>query len=173
MSTNWMVPACSSSARASEIDRFGRLISSLNSAPPAKLLMPKRWMKIVLGPIVLIISRSDWSKPRIIAVIPTIDVIPMTTPSTVSAERILLPRTVSNAIDTTSPKRLTRNAIRPASFPSQRFDRIEARGPHRRIQAEKQPDERGDADAERDRPDLDRRRDRCERRDRERDDGAE
>src|SRR5580704_8719519 len=103
---------------------------------------------------------------------PTIEVMPMTTPSTVSAERILLPRTVSNAIDTTSPKRLMRNAMRPASFPPQRLDRIEPRGPHRRIQAEEQPDERGDADAERDRPDLDRRRDRRERRDRERDDGA-
>ena len=111
MSTNWMVSACSSSARASEIDRFGRLISSLNSAPPAKLVMPKRWTKIVFGPIAAIISRSDWSKPRIIAVMPTIDVMPMTTPSTVSAERILLPRTVSNAIATTSPSRPTLIAI--------------------------------------------------------------
>ena len=62
----------------------------MNSAPLAKLVMPKRWTKIVFGPIARIMSRSDWSKPRIIAVMPTIDVMPMTTPSTVSAERILL-----------------------------------------------------------------------------------
>ena len=58
---------------------------------------------MVFGPIAPIISRSDWSKPRIIDVMPTIDVMPMTTPSTVSAERSLLVRTVSNAIATTSP----------------------------------------------------------------------
>jgi hypothetical protein len=46
--------------------------------------------------------RGGLSKPRIIAVMPTIDVMPMTTPSTVSAERILLVRIVSNAIATTS-----------------------------------------------------------------------
>ena len=111
MSTNWIVPACSSSARASEIARFGRLINSLNSAPPAKLVTPKRCTKIVLGPMALIISRSDWSNPRIIAVMPTIDVIPMTTPRTVSADRSLLPRTVSNAMTMTSLMRPDRIAI--------------------------------------------------------------
>ena len=89
------------------MDRFGRLISSLNSAPPAKLVIPKRCRKMVFGPIAAIIARSDWSKPRIIDVMPTIEVIPMTTPRTVSAERSLLPRTVSNAIATTSPSRPT------------------------------------------------------------------
>ena len=39
---------------------------------------------------------------------PTIDVMPMTTPSTVSPERILLVRTVSNAIATTSLTRPSR-----------------------------------------------------------------
>ena len=53
----------------------------------------------MFGPIARIMSRSDWSKPRISAVMPTIDVMPMTTPSTVRPERILLVRTVSNAID--------------------------------------------------------------------------
>ena len=38
------------------------------------------------------------------AVMPTIDVMPMTTPRTVNPERILLVRTVSNAIETTSLK---------------------------------------------------------------------
>src|SRR5262249_17425894 len=80
--------------------------------------MPNRCRKIVLGPIVRIIARSDSSKPRIIAVMPTIDVMPMTTPSTVSAERILLPRTVSNAIATTSLIREERMAI---SVPSHKF----------------------------------------------------
>ena len=57
-------------------------------------------------------SRSDSSKPRIIAVMPTIDVIPMTTPRTVSAERILFERTVSAAIAMTSVIRPTRIAIK-------------------------------------------------------------
>jgi hypothetical protein len=39
--------------------RFGRFSRSLISEPLAKLVMPKRWMKIVLGPIARIISRSD------------------------------------------------------------------------------------------------------------------
>ena len=72
------------------------------SAPLAKLVMPKRWMKIVFGPMARIMSRNDWSNPRIIDVMPTIEVIPMTTPSTVRPERILFVRTVSNAIETTS-----------------------------------------------------------------------
>ena len=53
---------------------------------------------MVSGPSWLMDSRSELSKPRISDVIPTIDVMPMTTPSTVSAERILLVRSVSNAI---------------------------------------------------------------------------
>ena len=93
-------------------------------------------------------SRSDWSKPRISAVMPTIDVMPMTTPSTVSAERILLVRTVSNAIDDDfaeagrrgSPSRYSRLS---ASIGSRRAARIAG------IQAEEQADQRGDADAER------------------------
>src|SRR6266851_1184952 len=101
------------------------------------------------------------------AVIPTIDVIPITTPRIVSAERILLVRTVSSAIATTSVSRPTRMIIargvsspqRARSFPSERLDRIEPRGPHRRIQTEEETDERRDADAEGDRPDFDRRRD--------------
>ena len=83
----------------------------MNSAPPAKLVIPNRCTKMVFGPIAAIIWRSDWSNPRIIAVMPTIDVIPITTPRTVNAERILLPRTVSNAIATTSPSRPTLIAI--------------------------------------------------------------
>ena len=45
---------------------------------------------IVFGPIWLIASRSDLSNPRMSDVMPTIEVMPITTPSTVSAERILL-----------------------------------------------------------------------------------
>ena len=113
MSTSWIVSLCRSSARASEMVRFGRFSSSRISPPLAKLVTPKRWTKIVFGPIAPIMSRSDWSKPRIIEVIPTIDVMPMTTPSTVSAERILFVRTVSNAIVTISPKRVRRMATHP------------------------------------------------------------
>ena len=85
------------------------------SAPPLKLPMPNRWTKIVLGPIAPSRSRSDWSKPRISAVIPTIDVMPMTTPSTVNPERILLLRTVSSAMTMTSANRPARIAIIRAS----------------------------------------------------------
>ena len=46
--------------------------------------------------------------------------------------------------------------VRFCSFASQRLDRIQPRGADRRIQAEEQSDERRDADAERDRPQLDR-----------------
>src|SRR5476651_6996 len=101
------------------------------------------------------------------------DVMPMTTPSTVSAERSLLPRTVSNAITTTSLMRPARIAISVVSFPPQRFDRLETRGLHRRVQAEKEADQRGNPDAEHDRPGFDRRRNRRERRNRGRDRGAE
>ena len=90
--------------------------------------MPKRCTVIVFGPSARIMSRSDSSKPRIIAVMPTIDVMPMTTPSTVRNERSLFVRTVSNAITTTSPKRLMRIAIaysrRSASIGSSRAARI-------------------------------------------------
>src|SRR5437879_566911 len=138
---------------------------------------------------------------------PTIDVIPMTTPRTVSADRILFAQMVSNAIAITSLSRATRMAMttgapetrtrrarrtprerrqqrlaRPSpcaravsvcSFASQRLDRFEARGPHRRIQTEKQTDDRGDADAERDRPCFDGGWNRRERGDGHRDHGAE
>ena len=65
---------------------------------------------MVLGPSWLIDSRSELSKPRMSDVIPTMEVMPMTTPSTVSAERILLVRSVSNDIVTISPSRPERSA---------------------------------------------------------------
>ena len=62
---------------------------------------------------------------------PTIEVMPMTTPSTVSAERILLPRTVSNAIATTSlikpdsdAPSVGRHSFRSASIGSRAAARI-------------------------------------------------
>ena len=58
---------------------------------------------MVLGPSWLIDSRSELSNPRMSDVMPTIDVIPMTTPSTVSAERILFVRSVSIDIVMISP----------------------------------------------------------------------
>src|SRR5439155_1738090 len=105
------------------------------------------------------------------AVIPTIEVIPMTTPSTVSADRILLVRTVSNAMMSTSRKRASRMAI--ALFLPQRFDRIETRGARGRVEPEEQSDQRRNPDAERHRPSLDGGRHRCERRDGERNRRAE
>ena len=58
---------------------------------------------MVLGPSWLIDSRSELSNPRMSDVMPTIDVMPMTTPSTVSAERILFVRSVSIDIVMISP----------------------------------------------------------------------
>ena len=62
--------------------------------------------KIVFGPSCRMLSRSDWSKPRTSDVMPTIAVMPMTTPRTVNAERSLLTRSVSSASVTTSPSSL-------------------------------------------------------------------
>src|SRR5712692_7224510 len=179
MSTICRVVVCSSSARMSEIVRFGRLKSSFTSMPLVKLTALKRNTKMVFGPTCRIRSRIDSSKPRMSAVIPTIDVMPMTTPRTVSPERILFRRTVSNAITMTSLMRPIRNAIRSYQLPAedslapQRLDWIQPRGAHRRIQPVEEPDERRDADAERHRPRLDRRRDRRERRDDDRRDRAQ
>ena len=111
MSTSSIVVVCSSSARASEIVRVGRLSRSRNSAPLAKLLMPNRCTKMMRGPTWAMASRTDWSKPRMSAVMPTIDVMPMTTPRTVRPERSLFVRTVSNAIVTTSQSSPNRMAI--------------------------------------------------------------
>src|SRR3954471_13271833 len=97
-------------ARASSLDRFGRRATSRKLLPDAKLIAPHFWIMIVSGPSWLIDSRSELSNPRISEVMPTIEVIPMTTPSTVSAERILLVRSVSIDIDTISPSSPERNA---------------------------------------------------------------
>ena len=68
-----------------------------------RLSAPHFCTMIVFGPSWLIESRSELSNPRMSDVMPTIDVMPMTTPSTVSAERILLVRSVSTDIVTISP----------------------------------------------------------------------
>ena len=78
--------------------------------PAPKLSAPIFCTKIVFGPIWPIESRSDWSNPRMSDVMPTIDVMPMTTPSTVSAERILLVRSVSIDMPTISLSRPERKA---------------------------------------------------------------
>src|ERR1051325_3050670 len=127
----------------------------------------------MFGPDCAIRARTDWSKPRMSAVMPTIDVMPMTTPSTVSADRILLVRMVSTAMTTTSQRSARRRVIIRPSFPPEGFDGVQPRGAHRRIQPEEQSDRRGDVDAERNRPGLDRRRNRRERRNQRRDQSAE
>src|SRR5690349_11715394 len=100
-------------------------------------------------------------------VIPTIDVMPMTTPSTVSAERILLARSVSHdmtKISDRSPARtpaiMRSSWIHAALLAPQGLDRIEPGRPHGRVHAEEEADHRRDADADCHRPDLDRRRQR-------------
>src|SRR3954466_15793103 len=99
---------------------------------------------MVLGPSERIMSRSDSSKPRSSDVMPTIDVMPMTTPSTVSAERSLLVRSVSSAMRNTS--------LTSPLFTSQCLDRVEPGGAGGGIGAEEQADAGGNADAENDRP---------------------
>ena len=101
-------------------------------------------------------SRSDVSKPRMSDVMPTIDVMPMTTPSTVRAERILFvaQRVERHARDLAEQSGLPVRFF--TLFAPQRFDRVEHRGAARRVPPEEQPDHRGDADAEDDRPRLDR-----------------
>ena len=121
--------------------RTGRRINSRNEAPDEKLTAPKRCTKMVFGPSAAIESRSEVSKPRMSDVIPTMEVTPMTTPSTVSAERILLPRSVSNAI----ARGFAEQAGLPGEvlhglFAPQRFDRVEHRGTARRIPSEEQAD---------------------------------
>src|SRR5262245_60573046 len=171
MSTYCSVVACCSSARASDVVRFGRFRSSRISAPFAKSVMPNRWMKIVFGPIVANRSRMDLSKPMMSDVMPTMAVMPITMPSTVSPERILLVRTVSNAIPMTSLKRSMRADT--SLLPPQRFDGIEASGARCRIKPEEQSDKGRDADAEGHRPRLDGRRNRRRLGDDERDGRAE
>src|SRR3954468_18993491 len=143
-------------ARASSRVMFGRFAISMKDLPEAKLTALNFATNTVFGPRVRIASRSDSSKPRISAVMPTIEVMPMTTPRTVSAERILLVRSVSIDIDTISPNNPERNVAirrRPLLAP-QRFDRVQAGRRHRRVEPEEQPDERGDPDADEHRPEL-------------------
>ena len=134
-------------ARVSSV-RFGPLHQLLRTSVPddeaerAELLRRRSCS----GPSSRIESRSDSSKPRISDVMPTIEVMPMTTPSTVSAERILFVRSVSNDIADDFAEQAGADAAIGLLAP-QRFDRIERRGAHRRIQAEEQADDRRDADA--------------------------
>src|SRR5688500_4235873 len=111
------------------------------------------------------LSRSELSKPRMSEVMPTIEVMPMTTPRIVSAERSLLVRTVSSAMRTTSPS--------SPLFTSERLDRIERRGAGRRVGAEEQADRRGDADPKHDGPHLEHSRQRRRRRNAHREDEPE
>src|SRR4051812_2805663 len=99
---------------------------------------------MVLGPSERIMSRSDSSKPRSSEVMPTTEVMPITTPSTVSAERSLLVRSVSSAM---------RNTSRTSPlFTAQCLDRVEPGGARGWIRAEEQADGGGDADTEDHRP---------------------
>ena len=83
--------------------RLGRRIRVAKSPPDVRLTALTFATKMVDGPRERIVSRSDSSNPRISEVMPTIEVIPMTTPRMVSPERSLLLRSVSSAIRQTSP----------------------------------------------------------------------
>src|SRR5690349_9536049 len=157
MSTVSTEGASFSMALASAMVRLGRRISVAKSAPELRLTPLILATKIVLGPSDRIRSRSDSSNPRMSDVMPTIDVIPMTTPRIVRPERILLPRNVSSAMRQTSP-------IRPL-FTAQCLDGIEPGGAGGWIRSKEQADAGGNADAEHDGPELQRRRQRRESRD--------
>src|SRR5688572_24245103 len=94
------------------------------------------------------LARSELSKPRMRDVMPTIDVMPMTTPSTVSPDRILFARRVSSAIRSTSPN--------SPLFTSERLNGAERRGARGRIGAEEQADGSCYADSEKNRPEFQR-----------------
>ena len=75
---------------------------------------------------------------------PTIAVIPITTPTIVKAERILFARSVCNAMNPIS----LNSAIRSfKSFLSERFDRTQAGRTQCRIQAENQTNDTRHTDA--------------------------
>src|SRR6476469_1099716 len=133
-------------AFASAMVRLGRRIKVAKSAPEVRLTALTFPTKIVFGPSERIMSRSDESKPRMSDVIPTIDVMPITTPRTVNADRSLLPRRVSSAMRQTSP-------ISPL-FTTPRLDGVEPGGTGGRVGAEEQTDPRGDADPQNDGPEF-------------------
>src|ERR1041385_1338726 len=98
---------------------------------------------------------------------PTIEVMPITMPSTVSPDRSLFVRTVASAMLMTSRARVS---LMPGPLlTTERFDRIQPGGAHGRIQTEEQADDGGDADADGDGPRLDLRRNRRQRGNRRRD----
>src|SRR6187401_1327522 len=157
MSTMPTEGASFSIALASSTVRFGRRMIAAKSAPPARLTALALLSMIVLGPSSRIMSRSDSSKPRMSDVIPTIEVMPMTTPRIVSADRILFVRSVSSAITNTSRQRLL--------FTSQGLDGIERCRSRRGIRAEEEADGGCDGHAENNGPHLESCREWRERRD--------
>src|SRR5579863_5695425 len=91
-------------------------------------------MKAVSAPYCLMSSWMAWSKPVIKAATSMITLTPNTTPNTVSALRNLCARSVSIACFRFSPCAWAMSSlVRP-----QRFNRIEPRGAHRRIDPEEQ-----------------------------------
>ena len=95
--------------------------------PEPALAKLTRATMIVFGPSVRMRSRNESSNPRMIELIPTIAVMPMTTPRTVSPERILFARIVPRAM----PDRVGEecDSDHRTLFPSQRFDRVEPAPP--------------------------------------------
>src|SRR5687767_7720699 len=84
-------------------------------------------------------------------VIPTIDVMPITIPSTVRPERSLLARSVSSARIAVSPSSAM---LEVYLLTAQRLNGIEPGGAARRIPPKEQSDKCGDANTNGDRPRL-------------------
>ena len=86
--------------------------------PEPALAKLMRATMMVLGPSSRIMSRNESSKPRMIELMPTIAVMPITTPRTVSPDRILLARIVPSAIPIVSAKSATRTMFVSSRIPT-------------------------------------------------------
>src|SRR5687767_1699606 len=145
---------------------FGRRAISTNEVPDEKLSALNLATNSVFGPSRRIDSCIDSSNPRMSDVIPTIDVIPMTMPSTVSADRILLTLNVSRAIAAVSLNSAKRAiSVDIGLLASQSLDWIQHRCASSWIPAEEQSDEGGNHHTDDYRPGLHFRRNRSGRRD--------
>src|SRR5881396_1090893 len=130
-------------ASASSGARAGRIRTSRGNASGLSGVEEKnRRMRNVVGPTTSSVLTICSRKPATIDAMAMTVAIPMTTPRMVSPERSLLTRSWSTAIS--QPSRMEWRAM---LLGAQRVDRVEARGPVRRVDAEHDP--HTDAEAQR------------------------
>src|SRR5437879_5051902 len=135
-------------ASASRGARAGRIRTSRGNASGLSGVDEKnRRMRNVVGPTTSSVLTICSRKPATIDAMAITVAIPITTPRMVSPERSLLTRSWSTAIS--QPSRIEWNAI---LLGAQRFDRVEARGPMGRVDAEHDPHADAEAECHRYRP---------------------